>query len=140
METIHDVIKAALSLGACDKPNEVKDWKGLAQLFFSPQGREFCQANNFPSLELFRGIAEGMRPHKVYVDGGPMECANPGKIGLVGQTEAVVTIDDKSRVHKIILMHGAKARIKASNYAVILVVNIGGCELEVDKDETVVML
>lgn len=140
METIHEVIKAALSLGACDKPNNVKDWKGLARLFFSPQGREFCQVNNFPSHELFRGIAEGMRPHGVYVDAGKVEAVNPGKIGVIGDTEALITIDDNTRIHKVILMHGARVRIKASNFAVILIVNIGECELVMDKDKTVVVL
>lgn len=140
METIHEVIKAALSLGACDKPSGVKDWKDLARLFFSPQGREFCQTNNFPSLDLFQEIAEGMKPHGVYVDAGQVEYANPGKIGLIGDTEALITIDDNTRVHKVILMHGAKAHIKASNFAVILIVNIGECELVLDKDQTVVIL
>lgn len=37
-------------------------------------------------------------------------------------------------------MHGAKAHIKASNYAVLLIVNVGGCEVTIDKDETVIVL
>ena len=51
----------------------------------------------------------------------------------------MITIDDNERVHKVILMHGGKARVVASDYAVILLVNIGG-EVEINKDDTVVIL
>ena len=103
METVNDIIKSALSLGACSGSNGVTDWRSLVWLFFSPQGREFCAENDFPSLDMFRGMA------------------------------------DNERVHKVILMHGGKARVVASDYAVILLVNIGG-EVEINKDNTVVIL
>lgn len=76
----------------------------------------------------------------MYVDAGKVEAVNPGKIGVIGDTEALITIDDNTRIHKVILMHGARVRIKASNFAVILIVNIGECELVMDKDKTVVVL
>lgn len=139
METVNDIIKSALSLGACSGSNGVKDWKSLVWLFFSPQGREFCEENNFPSLEMFRGMAGYVRPYGVYVDSGRVDITNPGKMAVIGDTEAVITIDDNTRTHKVILMHGARARIVASNYTVILITNIG-CEIEIEKDETVVIL
>lgn len=139
METVNDIIKSALSLGACSGSNGVKDWKSLVWLFFSPQGREFCEENNFPSLEMFRGMAGHVRPYGVYVDSGRVDITNPGKMAVIGDTEAVITIDDNTMAHKVILMHGARARIVASNYTVILITNIG-CEIEIEKDETVVIL
>ena len=127
METVNDIIKSALSLGACSGSNGVTDWRSLVWLFFSPQGREFCAENDFPSLDMFRGMA------------GHVYVTNPGNIAVIGDTDAVITIDDNERVHKVILMHGGKARVVASDYAVILLVNIGG-EVEINKDNTVVIL
>ena len=75
----------------------------------------------------------------MYVDSGHVYVTNPGNIAVIGDTDAVITIDDNERVHKVILMHGGKARVVASDYAVILLVNIGG-EVEIDKDNTVVIL
>jgi hypothetical protein len=78
-------------------------------------------------------------PYGVYVDSGHVDVTNPGNIAVIGDTDAVITIDDNERVHKVILMHGGKARVVASDYAVILLVNIGG-EVEINKDNTVVIL
>lgn len=140
MESVNDIMKSASLFGACGKSNGVSDWKSLVWLFFTPQGREFCEANNFPSLEMFQGMKEYVAEFGVFVDCGEVNRSNDIKLGLVGATSATLTYDDNKEVHKIILMHGAKARIKASNYAVILLVNIGNCEVKIDKDETVVIL
>lgn len=140
METVNNIIKSALSLGACRGSNGVTDWKSLCWLFFSPQGREFCNENNFPSLAMFRGMKENVHHYGVYVDAGRIEKYNPGNIGIIGDTDAIITIEDNKQVHKIVLMHGAKAKIKASNYAVILIMNVGGCDVKIEKDNTVVIL
>ena len=63
METVNDIIKSALSLGACSGSNGVTDWRSLVWLFFSPQGREFCAENDFPSLDMFRGMAGHVMPY-----------------------------------------------------------------------------
>lgn len=140
METVNNIINTALSLGACSGSNGVTDWKSLCWLFFTPQGREFCEGNNFPTLDMFRGMSDNVRPYGVRVDAGKVDTSNPGNIALIGETEGMITLDDNTRVHKVVLMHGSKARIKASNYAVVLIVNIGGCDIEIDKDNTVVIL
>ena len=119
METVNDIIKSALSLGACSGSNGVTDWRSLVWLFFSPQGREFCAENDFPSLDMFRGMAGHVMPYGVYVDSGHVYVTKPGNIAVIGD--------------------GGKARVVASDYAVILLVNIGG-EVEINKDNTVVIL
>ena len=140
METVNDIMKSASLLGACAKSNDVSDWKSLTWLFFTPQGREFCEENNFPSLEMFRGMKEQVAQYGVWVDAGKIHQKNDIHIGLIGATSAELVYDDPTAVHKVILMHGAKARIKASGYAVILLVKIGNCEVEIEKDNTVVIL
>lgn len=138
---IDEIMKSAALLGACSGSGKVSDWKSLVWLFFSPQGREFCEEKNFPELPMFREMKRhGISELGVFVDEGNVCRSNYKDIALVGDTCGELKFDENNVVHKIILMHGAKARIKASNYAVLLIVNIGGCEVEIDKDKTVVVL
>lgn len=140
MKTVKEIMQSASLRGACAKSNGVSDWKSLTWLFFTPQGREFCEENNFPSLEMFQGMKENVSEYGVLVDAGRVSRRNDANVGLVGDTSAELVYDDNTVVHKVILMHGAKAKIKASRYAVILLVNIGNCEVEIEKDQTVVVL
>lgn len=140
MRTANDIVKSASLMGACAKSGSVTDWKSLVWLFFSPQGREFCEGNNFPSLEMFQEMKNNVASYGVFVDAGSISRSNDANIGLVGETTAELTYDDNTKVHKVMLMHGAEVRIKASNYAVILLVNIGNCKVEIVKDKTVVIL
>lgn len=139
MNTVNDVMKSASLLGACAKSEGVSDWKSLAWLFFTPQGREFCEKHNFPTLKMFQDM-EDVSGHGIFVDAGSLSRSGDANIALIGNTSAELVYSGPECVHKLILMHGAKARIRASNYAVILIVNIGGCEVEIEKDPTVVIL
>ena len=138
---IDEIMKSAALLGACSGSGKVSGWKSLVWLFFSPQGREFCEEKNFPELPMFREMKRhGISELGVFVDEGNVCRSNDKDIALVGDTCGELKFDENNVVHKIILMHEAKARIKASNYAVLLIVNIGGCEVEIEKDKTVVVL
>lgn len=141
MMNVSEVIREARTLGACIGSGKVSDWRSLAWLFFSPQGREFCEEKNFPSLSMF----QRMKPYNVeqfgiFVDLGRVSRSNDKDIALIGDTCGELKFDENKVVHKVILMHGAKAHITASNYAVLLIVNVGGSEVTIDKDETVVVL
>ena len=134
-----DVTKTAAYLGACGKSSSVSDWKSLVWLFFSAQGREFCKGKNYPPLAMFQEMKQGVEPYGVFVDAGTVEKVNIPNVGVIGETDAKLTYTDNTKVHKVIVMHGGKVEINASNYVVILVENIGG-ELIVNKDETVKIL
>lgn len=141
MMNVSEVIREARTLGACIGSGKVSDWRSLAWLFFSPQGREFCEEKNFPSLSMF----QRMKPYNVeqfgiFVDLGRVSRSNDKDIALIGDTCGELKFDENKVVHKVILMHGAKAHITASNYAVLLIVNVGGSEVTIGKDETVVVL
>nr|DAG98138.1 MAG TPA: hypothetical protein [Herelleviridae sp.] len=140
MKTVDEIMQSASLLGACAKSNGVSDWRSLTWLFFTPQGREFCEDNNFPSLEMFQGIRDNISEFNILVDAGNISRENDVNVGLIGNTSGQLVYNDNTVVHKVVLMHGAKARIKASDYAVILLVNIGNCEVEIEKDNTVVIL
>lgn len=140
MKTVNEIMQSASLLGACAKSNGVSDWRSLTWLFFTPQGREFCEDNNFPSLEMFQGMRDNISEFNILVDAGNVSRENDVNVGLIGNTSAQLVYNDNTVVHKVVLMHGAKARIKASDYAVILLVNVGNCEVEIEKDNTVVIL
>lgn len=139
METLETIMAKATLLGACDKIGKVADWKGLTKLFFSPQGREFCKTNNFPSLLTFRSIRDRVLDYGIWIDSGTVVCKDLSEVALVGNTDATLIYTDNAKVHKIVLMHGAKVRIKASNYVVVLLDNIGNCDVEIEKDSSVII-
>lgn len=140
MKSVSDIMKQALENGACYKSKGVSDWKTLAWLFFTPQGIEFCEENNFPSLDVFREMDSSISDYGVLVDKGEISRSNDANIALIGNTNATIVFDDNTKVHKVILMHGAKAYIVARNYAVVRVINIGDCKVNIHKDKTSVIL
>ena len=131
----------AIGLGACEKTGGVSDWKTMSWLFFSPQGLEFCEKNNFPSIEVFREInSDALVVNNIFVDAGTIQRNNDTSIALIGNTDASLVFDDASKVHKVVLMHGAKVFIVARNYAVVRLISIGENKVIYSKDKTAVIL
>lgn len=138
---IEKIKNAAKNLGACKLIGEIKDNATLSQSFFSPQGREFCAKYNFPSLDMFRQIkSELTEDMGFFVDFGHLYRSNDGSIALIGETHGELNYNGCTEAYRIVLMHGAKATIKASNYALLQITNIGGCEINIEKDDTVIVL
>lgn len=136
MNHIDNIKTEALGIGACAKIGDVADYESLVNLFFSPQGREFCRNNNYPSLEVFRKIKEGVRPYRVFVDAGDIEVYNEPYIALVGDTHAKIKIRGVESLYHILLMHGATADVSARHYAVVSIENISGGDVAIDNDKT----
>ena len=135
-----DAIRAmALQTGACKKINRVQDFPELIKLMFTPQGIEFCQDHNFPSVEVFRKNRDSLERLGVYVDAGDITLKGKEYVCLVGDTKATIEASRPQFTHTIILMHGARAKINAKDYAVLNIVNISG-EYSVNKDGTVIVL
>lgn len=140
MKSVHEIMEQAVKNGACSKSKGVSDWKTIAWLFFTPQGLEFCEGNNFPSLHDFQEMDECLTDFGIMVDKGEIVRSNDVNIALIGNTFGKLTFDDNTKVHKVVLMHGAKAFIVARNYAVIRLINIGNCEVKINKDKSSVIL
>lgn len=137
MISVKEIMQKAIGLGACTQSGKATDWKSLVWLFFSPQGREFCKENNYPSIELFRSMAQYVEPYGVYVE-KPIEKHNED-VALIGKTESTLRYDGAEKAYKVILMHGAKAAIHVSDYAVVRLENISG-EYEIVNDGTAEVL
>lgn len=127
-----NLFQEARRLGVCPMLRGSENARQLMELFLSPQGIEFCQKNNFPDLATFRSFRglEAVRSG-IFIDAGTIRQQNRERIALVGQTCAELTYDDPAKRHVVVLMHGAKARIRAHGYAVVFVYNQGG---EVESD------
>lgn len=127
-----DILNKAIELGACSKSGKATDWKSLVWLFFSPQGREFCRDNNYPSLEMFRLMKGYVESFGVHIE-EDVQAINEDKAIIAGTAE--LTYHGTDKAYKVILMHGGNARIKIGNYAVVRVENMGGT-YEVVNDGT----
>lgn len=141
---IKTIQKRALALGACQLSAKAGDWHNMAMLLFSPQGREFCEQHNFPTIEMWHDIRRECDTtiYGIYVASGKTTIPhNQENTALIGTTHGYLTFDTPTTIHRVILQHGAKATITATNHAVVLVVKIGpDCEVEINKDETVAIL
>lgn len=129
---VKEVIDKAIGLGACEQSGKATDWKSLVWLFFSPQGREFCRDNNYPSLDMFRAMKENIEVYGVNVEENT-KAVNTDK-AIIGGT-AELTYHGTDKAYKVIIMHGASVRLKVGNYAVVRVENISG-SFTVDNDGT----
>ena len=131
----------AISLGACEKTGGVSDWKTMSWLFFSPQGLEFCEKNNFPDIDTFRKIdSDALAVNNIFVDAGNVQRNNDSSIAVIGNTNASLVFDDPSKNHKVVVMHGARVFITARNFAVVRLISIGDNNVVYSKDKTAVIL
>ena len=126
------IYNQAKTLGVCNLMEGGENTDDLIELFFTPQGIEFCSEYNFPSMQAltpFRGMQAARGGF--YID-TPVKLKNPKRVALFGKdTVAELEYDDVSQRHEVVVMHGAKAIIKASGYAVVFVTNVSG-EVETD--------
>lgn len=135
-----DIIEKAVSLGACGKSGKATDWKSLAWLFFSPQGREFCLKNNYPDIAIFRDIRQHIEPYGIFVE-KKVDRKNKDTALIGGDDVSVLSFSGVEKAYKVILMHGAKAVIRLRNYAVVKIESAENCWFEVkNEDNTGVVL
>ena len=124
METVDSILRAAVRLGACSGSSKATDWRSLCWLFFSPQGREFCGSNNYPSIEMFRGMKSHVRPYNVYVEEDVV--IRNEDVALIGKSRSSLFFFGTDKAYKVILMHGAEAIINIGKYAVVRIENMSG--------------
>ena len=129
---VKEILSKAVGLGACSQSSKATDWKSLAWLFFSPQGREFCKNNNYPTLEMFRGMKGNVEAYGVHVEES-VKAVNTSKAIISGTAE--LTYHGTDKAYTVIIMHGASVHIKVGNYAVVRVENISG-SYTIDNDGT----
>ena len=124
MTTLQKAIHQCKLAGACDllRPNMTPT--ELCHLLRTPQGEEFI-LKGLPTLSLWRLIGEEYKEllaqHHIYLDAGYIE--------LDGQTTRFIAIGathlrllaKQAKLYNVSLIHGAKADVLATNWAVVSV-------------------
>lgn len=133
---VKDILSEAIKRGACTQSGKATDWKSLVWLFFSPQGREFCKNNNYPTIDMFRSMKPHVAPYGVLVE--EQVTRDNTDVALVGKTdkESILKFSGTEKSYKVILMHGARAVIHISHYAVVRIENISGSYEIINEDIT----
>ena len=140
-QIIQQIYKQARLLGACELfTGKERTLEDIVRLFVTPRGIEFCINNHFPNMETFRLF----KPYKVerfgiYIDAGTITLHNPNLAILIGNTAATIN-NDTLEAHDIILLHGAKAVVNASGWAVCKTTIERGCDIACNTSGNAVIL
>lgn len=93
----------------------------LADLVFTPQGREFMTNFDFPTLAIFRQFKKyDTQKLGVYIDAGEIVLEEAQRVLLIGKTKAVLKYS-QTRANTVVVLHGATALIEASGFSVVSV-------------------
>lgn len=112
----------------------------LAAVFTSRQGLEFCIRYHFPNIATFRLFkGQGVEKYGIYIDAGVITLKNPERAILIGRTSATVNCDE-CKQHEIVLLHGARAVVNASKWAVASVTASVGCSVIKNTSENAIIL
>lgn len=127
MDNSKSIKKEATAFNVCAMFKGTETPDELMRLFLSVQGLEFCVKNRFPTLEMWRsGYKEIAAKYNIFIDAGDIRIINQSKVVLIGDTQAELIYDNSLNRHEVVVMHRAKAKIKASGYAVVFVTNVDG--------------
>lgn len=109
-------------------------------LFMTPQGIEFCTKHSFPAIEMCRKFkGETAERFGIFVE-SDAHVENLPIVVLVGNCHAELEYNDPNKRHQVVLMHGASARIKASNWAVVFVNNASEGSVEIEATDNAKVL
>jgi hypothetical protein len=133
------IYKEAKRFKSCALMKGTENTNELISLFFTPQGIEFCTEYNTPSLEAFRRF-KGLEATRggFYID-TPVKARNIPRVALIGNETVAELEYTETKGYTVVLMHGAKAKITASEYAVVFLTNAGG-EVEIIKKDKAIVL
>lgn len=124
MTTLQKAIRQCKLAGACEllRPNMTPT--ELCHLLRSPQGEEFV-LKGLPTLSLWRLVGEEYKEllaqHHIYLDAGYLELDGETTRRIaIGATHLRITAD-QPKLYNVTLIHGAKADVQATNWAVVSV-------------------
>lgn len=138
---IKQIYAQARLLNACELfTGKEKTLDDIVKLFTSVQGMEFCIRNHFPNIATFRQFKKyGVHKFGIYIDAGAITLTNPKRAILIGRTSATINCDTLER-HEVFLLHGAKAVVNASQWAVVATTGGQGCNLIRNTSENAIIL
>lgn len=129
----------AQKLADCTMFKGTENLEQLIRLMFTPQGIEFLTRYNFPDLATFRKFKK-YHPERygVYIDCGEISLSEARRVFLVGNSSAMLNYRETAG-NRVYLMHGARASIIASGYAVVKIENDAKSSVSyITKDKAIV--
>ena len=129
----------AQKLADCTMFKGTENLEQLIRLMFTPQGIEFLTRYNFPDLATFRKFKK-YHPERygVYIDCGEISLSEARRVFLVGNSSATLNYRETAG-NRVYLMHGARASIVASGYAVVKIENDAKSSVSyITKDKAIV--
>ena len=139
-DIIKQIFAQVTQIGCCDKFKGSEDLQGIIQLFKSPQGLEFCIKNHFPHISTLRQFKPyNVGRYGIYIDAGEITLSNPGLVLLIGNTTATLNCSSNKARNEVVLMHGAKAVINASEWSVTFIKVERGSYIKNIKDHAIVL-
>lgn len=132
----------ALQLGAAPEVFAgVESVDAFVDLFLSPRAIAFCARHHYPNTSTFRLFkGRGLEARGIYIDGGSVTLVNPARAVLIGRTIATVRCDSSDAPHEVIVLHGAKALVTASKWAVVkTIVEEGSTCIKTTNDNAIVI-
>lgn len=142
METlIKQIYAQARLLNACDLfTGKERTLDDIIRLFLSVQGMEFCIKNHFPNMATFRQFKKyNVERFGIYIDAGAITLRNPKRAILIGRTSATINCDALAR-HEVFLLHGAKAVVNATKWAVVATTVEQGCSIIRNTSDNAIVL
>lgn len=115
------IIAKAKHLGACDRLTAGMELEELSALLWSPQGREWATAHDFPTAELLGKVPfDDLIRHRIYANvAGDADILGKDWAFIGPGTHAVVRINGTEALHHIVALDRAHVRVEASGYAVV---------------------
>lgn len=141
MELLEIIEKKAKSLGACEKADNMQDYKDAVDRMFLNVGAHFCVKHRYPSKSYFRFAKPFvLQDDRVYIDAGDIELKDCIDVCLVGNTNATLTYNGGRCIHKVLCFYGASANIRAYNRSVVRVFRVDAGNITKEKDSSSIIL
>lgn len=141
MDIVRQIYLESRRYKPCGLFRGTESMEELAELFLSSQGIEFCLVNEFPSREIFRRLKEhDFSRMGIHIDEGKKALKNPRMAVLVGDCDFLLEYDTLDYPCKVVLMHGARAHIKASGFTVVRVEKQKGCGCNVETSNSAIVI
>lgn len=135
---VDKIVKVAQKYKACAKALEIDSIESAISVLLSPQGREFAINTKFPSIETFRDNKSALENLSNVLVDASATVSNIYNMVIAGDSEITFIASNTKALYHIVAMHGARVKIKASNYAVITATKINA-EIECINDGTAII-
>lgn len=140
-DIINQIYAQTKIIGQCGAMTGTEDFAAICRLFKSAIGVEYCIEHHFPNMATLR-MFKPYNPEQygIYIDAGVITLKNPRQVLLCGRTSATINCDSLEHRHEVILMHGAKAVVNASKWAVCSVTVEQGCSVIKNTSDNAIIL